>query len=75
VLSDYQYVLSVKQSLNKVIRDLEGKTTVKQERLYNLENSSLPILQLAEALSKNTNYKGLILNMINEVDTTNFYTK
>lgn len=54
------------------ISRLEIITPVHYDRLYNLQSSALGVHELGRALARGGNYMGLILNLINEVDTTNY---
>lgn len=51
---------------------LNCEIAVGLDRLYNLKDSTLCINSLANVLKKNTRINGLIINMVNEVDATNY---
>lgn len=57
-------------NLEKAIKELEEQTTVGYERLYNLKNSIIGIVNLGQAINT---FKGTIFNMINEIDVTNWF--
>lgn len=51
---------------------LNSEIAVGSDRLYNLKDSTLCINSLANVLKKDIRINGLIINMVNEVDATNY---
>lgn len=57
------------KQLEKEICKLSIQTSVGYERLYNLRNSSIGIIKLGNSIK---DFNGIIFNMINEIDITNW---
>lgn len=55
--------------LEETIKRMDKQTSVGYERLYNLRNSAIGILNLGNVIK---HFKGMIFNMINEIDITNW---
>lgn len=63
-----KFIHNYRINIKKALDELEYETHIKMERLYNLENSILPIVFLAPKLC---GFKGTVFNMVNEVDIIN----
>jgi len=68
VLRDRDGLLGEAEGIQDIIQELDKTTKVGYERLYTLKSSVLGVRELSKVL---TGYPGTVLNMVNEVDTTN----
>lgn len=68
IIKDFSCFKKQHMKLQKCVKELSSSTNVGIERLYNLNNAVVGIINLAKVLQK---YKGLIINMVNEIEVTN----
>lgn len=64
-------ILCYVEKLDGAISEWNDLTNIGHDRLYNLRNSAIGIRELSVFLNKCGKYRGTILNLVNEVDSTN----
>lgn len=69
VLGLLKQISDERRLVNMAINRLSSQIIAGYERLYNLEHSAIGIKYLSQVLR---NYNGIIFNIINEIDTTNY---